>query len=202
MLLKNLKRNYKEKISKIPENKLAEPDIQIIASTLEASKYCVEKETLRYMFSTLITSSVNIDFNNIVHPSYIEILKRLSDFDAKLLVMIYKSNTSEFTNLIENNMKDLYRFAKYLSLSFSNLENLGLIYYNIDNSYIKFYDEKSSFDPDHIYEVIRDVLHFDKEHIRDEMNKRYSQDIYFCSLFSFFKVLWKCKIVRPKFIFC
>lgn len=174
--LQEFEKELKEKISKIPEDKLIEPDIQIVAPALEASKYCVEKETLRDMFSTLITSSMNINFNNIAHPSYIEILKHLSDFDSKLLVMIYQHNTSSFTNLIENNISNLYDFVKYLSLSFCNLENLGLIYYNVDNSYIKFYDQKDLFHYDHLLEILRDVLYYDKKDVSCKMSEYYTYD--------------------------
>lgn len=185
--LQEFEKELKEKISKIPEEKLIEPDIQIIAPTLEASKYCVEKETLRNMFSTLITSSMNIDFNNIVHPSYIEILKHLSNFDAKLLVMIYQNDTSSFTNLIENNINNLYNLVKYLSTSFCNLENLGLICCNVDNAYIKFYDDKNLLDFDHLFEIIRDVLYFDKEYVSNQMNGYYTTYEYtYNSLFSKF----------------
>lgn len=173
--LQEFEKELKEKMDKIPEEKMAEPDIQIVAPALEASKYCVEKETLRNMFSTLITSSMNIDLNNMAHPAYIEILKHLSDFDAKLLVMIYQNNTSSFTNLIEDNINDLYRFVKYLSTSFCNLENLGLIRYNTDNAHIKFYSEESSFDYDCLFEIIRDILYFNKEQIRNNMTEYYNE---------------------------
>ncbi|WP_285945265.1 CDP-glycerol glycerophosphotransferase family protein [Thomasclavelia cocleata] len=119
--LQQFENELQEKISKIPKDKRVEPDIQIVAKALEESKYCVEKETFRNMFSTLITSSMNIDFNNKVHPSYIEILKHMSDFDAKLLVMIYQKNTSSFTNLIENNINDLYIISDMLITDYSSV---------------------------------------------------------------------------------
>lgn len=184
--LQEFEEELKEKISKIPEDKLVEPDIQIIAPILEASKYCVEKETLRNLFSSLITSSINIDFNSIMHPSYIEILKHLSNFDAKLLVMIYQKDASSFTNLIEKNINNFYAFIKYLSISFCNLENFGLICYNTDNLHIKFSDKKNFFDYNHLLEVIRDVLYFEKEHTRNEMNGYYIFQQTYDSVFSKF----------------
>lgn len=69
--LQKMEEELKEDISKIPENKLVEPDIQVIAQALEAAKYCVEKEELRHMFVKLITSSLNEDLYDDVHPIYI-----------------------------------------------------------------------------------------------------------------------------------
>ncbi|MFG6369469.1 MAG: DUF4393 domain-containing protein [Lachnospiraceae bacterium] len=83
--LQEFENELKEKISKIPEDKLTEPDIQVIAPTLEASKYCVEKEELRHMFSNLIISSLNSDNIKIIRPSFTDTLKQLSSYDAKFL---------------------------------------------------------------------------------------------------------------------
>lgn len=201
--LQEFEKELKEKISKIPEDKLVDPDIQIVAKALEESKYCVEKETLRNMFATLITSSMNMDFSNIVHPSYIEILKRLSDFDAKLLLIIYQNDALSFTNLIEDNINDLYGFAKHLSYSFCNLDNLGLIYCNTDNAHIKFYDDKNLFDYDHLFEIIRDVLYFDKKDICHKMNGYYTiyEQTYNTYYSVFSKFYGKVKSLRDNLFF-
>lgn len=72
--LQEFEKELKEKISKIPEDKLIEPDIQIVAPALEASKYCIEKKELRHMFANLIQRS-------------------LSPFDAKILLCISNKTT-------------------------------------------------------------------------------------------------------------
>ena len=59
--LQEFENELKEKISKIPEDKLIEPDIQVIAPTLDSARYCIEKEALRKLFSNLISSSMNAD---------------------------------------------------------------------------------------------------------------------------------------------
>lgn len=90
--LQKMEEELKEDIFKIPENKLVEPDIQVIAQALEAAKYCVEKEELRHMFVKLITSSLNEDLYDDVHPIYINIIRSLTPFDAQLLLSIYNKN--------------------------------------------------------------------------------------------------------------
>lgn len=83
--LQEFEKELKEKISKIPEDKLVEPDIQVIAQALDAAKYCADKEELRRMYSNLISSSLNLDTIDYVHPSFANIIKQLSPQDAKLL---------------------------------------------------------------------------------------------------------------------
>ena len=60
--LQEFENELKEKISKIPKDKLIEPDIQIVAPALESAKYCVEKKELRHLFSNLISSSINTEY--------------------------------------------------------------------------------------------------------------------------------------------
>ena len=89
-----------EKISKIPEDKIQDPKLSIIGPALEASKFYIEEEEIRNMFANLIAASMNSDFNNSIHHSFIDIIKQLSPHDAILfnsfpekfkLITIYKS---------------------------------------------------------------------------------------------------------------
>lgn len=86
--LQKFEEEIKEKVFRIPEDKLVEPDMQIIGPILDASKYCVEKIDIRQMFSTLIESSLNIDYCGYVHPSYVEIIKQMSPLDARIFKII------------------------------------------------------------------------------------------------------------------
>ena len=125
--LQEFEKELKEKISKIPEDKLIEPNIQIIAKALENAKYCVEEEELRHMFSSLISSTMNKDFS--VTPVMVEIVSLLSPTSAKILNYFF-THTKE-----EVHIYDLQQYLKkpehdtydtYYSLF--ELEHLNLIY--------------------------------------------------------------------------
>ena len=77
---------YKEEIEaeilKIPPEKRIEPPLSIVGPALEASKYYIDHDVIRSMFSKLVASSMNIDFTNRAHASFIEIIKQLSPLDA------------------------------------------------------------------------------------------------------------------------
>ena len=45
---------------------------------LENAKYCVEEPSLREMFANLISSSLDIEKQDIVHPSFSDILKTMT----------------------------------------------------------------------------------------------------------------------------
>lgn len=73
-----------EKVSKIKEENLQEPQLSIVGPALEASKYYIEEDKIREMFANLISSSMDSTYNGIVQHSFVEIIKHLSSYDAKL----------------------------------------------------------------------------------------------------------------------
>lgn len=118
--LQEFENELKEKISEIPEDKLVEADIQNIAPALESAKYCVEKSELRNMFVNLISSAMNKEKANFVHPIFTNIISRLSSVDALLLQSIstgeFNADSVIFSETIES-----------LSFSLSILKTHGLI---------------------------------------------------------------------------
>lgn len=129
--LQEFEDELKEKISKIPEDKLVEPDIQIIAPALEASKYCIEKEELRHMFAKLISNSLSYDMFDKIHPIFSHIISSLTSLDVKILI-----------DLKEENKIDVI-FSKYnnIMLSLHTLLQLGLIYFEQN-----FFNEEQSLE--------------------------------------------------------
>lgn len=105
---KNIELFLKEldkEVKKIPENKIQEPPLHIVAPTLElVYKYYCDEKYLRNMFAKLIASSMDSD--NIIHPSYIEIIKQLSHNDA----IVFKSHFEYFNYYIDSEpQKILYK---------------------------------------------------------------------------------------------
>lgn len=149
-------------ITEIPIDKRLEPSLQITAQALENSKYCLEEKELREMFTSLISSSMNSDFSNIVHPSFAEIIKQMSVVDAKILKIFkatalsnsgiplcdYRKLTSKnagYQLLMENVFLELPQINLHIcSTSISSLERLGLIqipsdiYLNYSECYTPF----------------------------------------------------------------
>lgn len=81
--------DYKQKITKkietVPGESLIEPPIRIVGPAIEASKFFIEEEYCREMFSQLIASSCNSNISRSVHPAFPEMIKQLSINDASFL---------------------------------------------------------------------------------------------------------------------
>lgn len=119
--LQKFEKELKEKISKIPEDKLIEPDIQIVAHALETSKYCIEKKELREMFANLISSSMNSEKKELVHPIFTNIIMHLSTSEALFLKDLEHINNKITLDFLNENLS---------KISLLILESQGLIYIN------------------------------------------------------------------------
>lgn len=121
--LEKYNRELHEKIDAIPDEKRVNPDIQIVAPALEASKYCVEKEELRKMFVNLIASSISSDTAVNVHPIFTDIISKLSSTDALLFRSIAYEDYSDDCVIFGSSIE-------CISFSLAILEQLGLIVSN------------------------------------------------------------------------
>jgi hypothetical protein len=74
-----------DKISKIPEDKRAFPDKNIVGLALEGSKFSLDDENLSEMFANLISSASDVRTKGCVHPAFVSIIQGLSADDAKIV---------------------------------------------------------------------------------------------------------------------
>ncbi len=77
-----------KKINKIPEEKRKSPEPEIAIPLLQALSYTANNETLREMYINLLSNSMDLDKINIVHPSFVEIIKQMNSLDAKVFEML------------------------------------------------------------------------------------------------------------------
>ena len=142
--LEKFKDELKSRVDSTPKEKLIEPNTRLILTALNTARYTVEDEALRTMFANLIANSMNNEFANFAHPSFVSIINDLSSLDAENLALFkrdesypiatYKviTNNNQFIQLHKNiflsnpNNKNV----KQQSSSLSILERLGLIYLN------------------------------------------------------------------------
>lgn len=142
-----------EKVSKIKEENLQEPQLSIVGPALEASKYYIEEKEIRDMFANLIASSMDSTYNGIVQHSFVEIIKQLSPYDANLfksfneiepLVSLVENTQEGGTISIIDNLyinKNFQDF-KHNEISINNLMRLGLIHINEE----KFFADNSRYE--------------------------------------------------------
>jgi hypothetical protein len=76
--------SLKKRLEKIPEDKRKSPEPEIAVPLLQALTYTAQNETLREMYINLLANSMDKNHENIVHPSFVEIIKQMNTLDAKV----------------------------------------------------------------------------------------------------------------------
>lgn len=157
--LELFKSELDESVSKIPDDKLIEPDFQTTAQALDAAKYCISSEELRTMFVNLISGSMNSDYEDYIHPSFPEILKQMNSNDAKLLSIMKKAtmlpavslglniddSSGSYHPIADNVLHDYPDIpSEIATLSASSLERAGLI---TISTLLNSFTDKSAYEP-------------------------------------------------------
>jgi hypothetical protein len=129
-----------KELDKIPTEKLTEPPISIVGPAFEASKYHIDCNEIRTMFAKLIAASMNSDTQQLVHHSFVEIVKQLSPLDSSHInflkngnyypIVQYRGNVGPHFRILKSNVflsNPLHQDTALNSVSFANLERLGLV---------------------------------------------------------------------------
>jgi hypothetical protein len=89
----------KNKIDKIPKESLTPPDIGILGETMENLKYNLDKDYIVELYSNIIARNVDSRTKDMVHPTFVSIIKDLSYNDVVLLEAIYKYQNKDHMNI-------------------------------------------------------------------------------------------------------
>ncbi len=102
----------KEKVKKIPEDKLVEPELYVAIPAIQQISYCQNSEVLRDLYANLLASSMNADKKWQVHPSFVDIIKQITPDEAKIIKSL-------------NNQKNVFMPAIDVKLTHKNSSNSG-----------------------------------------------------------------------------
>lgn len=134
---------YKEKLEQIPEEKQCEVHPQIGTPIIEKLSYTTNDE-IADMFTTLLANASNVDMVNTAHPSFVNMIERMSPDEARLLsylkgkediqYCVFNGNTSNgngFVTLLDHvTMLDdevVFSFPQNISAYLANFVSLGII---------------------------------------------------------------------------
>lgn len=134
---------YKEKLEQIPEEKQCEVHPQIGTPIIEKLSYTTNDE-IADMFTTLLANASNVDMVNTAHPSFVNMIERMSPDEARLLsylkgkediqYCVFNGNTSNgngFVTLLDHvTMLDeevTFSFPQNINAYLANFVSLGII---------------------------------------------------------------------------
>lgn len=81
------------KAERIPEERLCEPEPYVAIPAIQQISYSYDSDELRDMYANLLANSMDKERSDLVHPSFVEVIKQLNPDEAKLLKSFRPSNT-------------------------------------------------------------------------------------------------------------
>ena len=105
------KQAVQEKLVRIPEEKLSEPEPNIAIPAIQQLSYCYDCEELRNMYANLLVSSMNIDTKSSAHPAFVDIIKQLTPDEAKFIKSLdYSYHFYPLGDIIAENDKNSFHY--------------------------------------------------------------------------------------------
>ena len=73
------------KLENVAPEKIVTPEAYVAIPTIQAISYSMNSEELRNLYANLLAKAMTSDTKQFVHPSYVEIIKQMSPYDAHVL---------------------------------------------------------------------------------------------------------------------
>ncbi|WP_312158839.1 DUF4393 domain-containing protein [Oscillibacter sp.] len=83
--LEKTKKLLEIELADVDPSKIVSPESYVAVPALQSIAYSMDSEELRTMYAKLLAKSMNTDYRESVHPSFVEIIKQLSPLDAQNL---------------------------------------------------------------------------------------------------------------------
>lgn len=115
----------KEKVKKIPEEKLVEPEPYVAIPTIQQISYCQNSEELRDLYANLLTASMNTDTKWQVHPAFVDIIKQITPDEARIIKCLPNFKNS-FMPVVDVKLLDKGEASKGHQILVTNFTTIGL----------------------------------------------------------------------------
>ncbi len=138
-----------QKLEHVSEDKIVTPEAYVAVPAIQAISYSMNSEELRNLYANLLAKAMNSDTKDMVHPSFVEIIKQMSPIDAlvfkkimerqinPLIDLIYEKKYGIGYTTLKNNITDInVAPIDTVSLSIDNLVRQKLIYIPGDKHYL------------------------------------------------------------------
>ena len=162
--IEETKKLLAKKLENVSPEKIVPPEAYVAVPALQAIAYSMKSEELRNMYANVLAKSMNADEKDNVHPSFVEIIKQLSPFDAKLLKLFsatLKSESARYpivklrSQVSQQDARGVDRInhilSPYFGISINNYAQYTLSIDNLIRLYLIKVDYNTSFTNEIIY---------------------------------------------------
>ena len=168
--IEETKKLLAQKLENVEPEKIVEPEPYVAIPALQAISYSMNSDELRNLYANLLAKSMNIDTKDMVHPSFVEIIKQMSPIDASIFKTIFLTRLRPLIDLsivtktgnLNHHIYNISWITSYeptlIQISFDNLIRLGLIEIPFGQSYAD----------DTGYDIIRNTDYYIKSKLQLE----------------------------------
>lgn len=150
------KKLLEKKLENIDPEKIVEPEPYVAVPAIQAISYSMNSEELRNLYANLLAKAMNYDTKDMVHPSFVEIIKQLSPIDSLVFKTIMERKANPIIDLIYKNEQES-TITLNTNICDIDVSSIDLVCVSIDNlvkqSLISI-PEDSYYTNEHIYDKL------------------------------------------------
>ena len=94
------KKLLEKKLENIDPDKIVEPEAYVAVPAIQAISYSMNSEELRNLYANLLAKAMNSDTKDMVHPSFVEIIKQMSPVDSIVFKTIMERQVNPIVDLV------------------------------------------------------------------------------------------------------
>lgn len=91
-----------KKLEHVGEEKIVTPEAYVAVPAIQAISYSMDSEELRNLYANLLAKAMNSDTKDLVHPSFVEIIKQMSPIDSLVFKTIMERDANPIIDLVYN----------------------------------------------------------------------------------------------------
>ena len=121
-----------KKLENVCEETIVSPESYVAVPAIQAISYSMDSNELRNLYANLLVKSMHIDTKDLVHPSFVEIIKQLSPLDSLVFKRLMERRVNPMIDLIMKNAHGHFSTitANVTDVDIAPQEQLGV---SIDN---------------------------------------------------------------------
>lgn len=125
--LAETKKLLEEKLKNTPADNIITPPSYVAVPALQSIAYCMDDAQLRDMYAELLAHAMNAETVNNVHPTFVEIIKQMSPFDALVFKKLIKTLVQPCISIKYMNKKTSASYPVQDIVAFSDLNEFPLV---------------------------------------------------------------------------
>lgn len=154
-----------QKLEKVEYDKIVSPESYVAVPAIQAIAYSMNSEELRNLYANLLAKSMYIDTKELVHPSFVEIIRQMSPIDALIFKTIMGRAVNPMINLIMKNEKGTFRtiVTNVTDINIASQELIGVSIDNLTKQNLLSVPDDGFYSDEKVYDSILQTEFYEKQ---------------------------------------